>query len=225
MNENLDIRKTKVYCCENILFNLIELIRKNNLSAIDIEEINKVLKEDILPYFFKKYPLSEEKNYISLDVKETNTMLDNENDLLFKSKVKFRYSETKNYNSEIMKFLNYLITLTNCEIEDQKTQKSKRSDDDFFQTIEGIFEKIYDPTQIQRFSRFVKKTAKVFMNDLEEYQNVEYERKVKSYSNFEFGAKLPESIKQFTEKEIAEGNININSPELIRLVCKWCSEL
>ena len=45
-----------------------------------------------------------------------NNFASNENDLIFKSGKKFRYSESKEYNSQIMEFLNYIIDLPEEEI-------------------------------------------------------------------------------------------------------------
>lgn len=39
-------------------------------------------------------------------------MDDEQNDLIFKSKVKFRIKSSGNYNTEIMKFMNFLIEET-----------------------------------------------------------------------------------------------------------------
>ena len=40
-------------------------------------------------------------------------MESNDYDLVYKSKVEFNYQESGNYNSQIMKFLNYIISLPN----------------------------------------------------------------------------------------------------------------
>ena len=40
---------------------------------------------------------------------EIDSIEDNENDLIFKSKIEFNYNRDGNYNKEIMRFLNYII--------------------------------------------------------------------------------------------------------------------
>ena len=44
-------------------------------------------------------------------------MESNDYDLVYKSKVDFGYQESGNYNSQIMKFLNYIIGLPNKTVE------------------------------------------------------------------------------------------------------------
>ena len=46
-------------------------------------------------------------------------MEDNQNDLVYKSKVLFNYRHDGNYSKEIMRFLNYIIELPNLKIEVQ----------------------------------------------------------------------------------------------------------
>ena len=63
----------------------------------------------LLDYEILKYPKSEEKE-VNLAFKEVVEEVDNvntnDNDLVLRSGVKFYFSETENYNSEIMRFLN-----------------------------------------------------------------------------------------------------------------------
>lgn len=55
---------------------------------------------------------------------ESNNIGENINDLVFKSEVKFFKQENGNYNSQIMRFLNYIIRLPN------KTLKSNLEADE-----------------------------------------------------------------------------------------------
>ena len=48
---------------------------------------------------------------------ERDAMESNDYDLVYKSKVDFGYQESGNYNSQIMKFLNYIIGLPNKTVE------------------------------------------------------------------------------------------------------------
>ena len=47
-------------------------------------------------------------------------MESNDYDLVYKSKVDFGYQESGNYNSQIMKFLNYIIGLPNKTVENSQ---------------------------------------------------------------------------------------------------------
>ena len=68
-----------------------------------------------------KYPLSEEAE-VSLsfakEIVEKNNIEDNDNDLIFRSGVKFALSKDRKYNSSIMEFLNYVISLPNTKEKD-----------------------------------------------------------------------------------------------------------
>lgn len=72
-------------------------------------------------------------------------MADNDYDLVYQSKVDFSFQESGNYNSQIMKFLNYIIGLPNKMIESAKgeekgkTQKQMPLNEVFFAEMEGIF--------------------------------------------------------------------------------------
>lgn len=49
-----------------------------------------------------------------------------------------------------------------------------------------------------------------------------YRAKVSEYTNYKIGRKLPESTRLFTEEEILSHNIKIESPQILRLLTKWC---
>ena len=50
-------KKTKVFCSENMLFNVIELVRKNKFQEQEMKLINKCLEEQ-MGYLLLKYPQS-----------------------------------------------------------------------------------------------------------------------------------------------------------------------
>ena len=95
-------KKAKVFCCENILFNVIELVRKNELKQKEVELINEWLRGDQIGYSLLKYPQSEESE-VSLGFEnllyEVDNFSNNSNDLIYKSKVQFEFREDGNYNS------------------------------------------------------------------------------------------------------------------------------
>ena len=65
-------------------------------------------------YLLLKYPQSEEaETSMSLAgaITELDNLNNNENDLVWRSGIKFEYSEDGNYNREIMQFINYIINL------------------------------------------------------------------------------------------------------------------
>ena len=74
---------------------------------------------------------SANTNFLNLIVTKDN-IDDEENDLVYKSGVKFEFKQSGNYNSEIMSFLNYLINQT-------ATKKKKFEED-----VGNIFEKIFN---------------------------------------------------------------------------------
>ena len=75
---------------------------------------------------------SANTNFLNLIVTKDN-IDDEENDLVYKSGVKFEFKQSGNYNSEIMSFLNYLIN--------QSTTKKKKFEEDVGSIFERIFNK------------------------------------------------------------------------------------
>ena len=57
-------------------------------------------------------------------------MESNDYDLVYKSKVDFGYQESGNYNSQIMKFLNYIIQLPNKTVENSQNTDLNSKDID-----------------------------------------------------------------------------------------------
>ena len=43
-----------------MLSNIIAMIRKNDLTVAEIANIDRCLREELIPYFLIKYPMSEE---------------------------------------------------------------------------------------------------------------------------------------------------------------------
>ena len=73
-------------------------------------------------------------------------------DLIKKSKSTFDYQDSGNYNSEIMKFLNYLISLPNKIVNEPQKQKEnsliledrkgKPLNELFFEEVENLFKMV-----------------------------------------------------------------------------------
>ena len=90
-NGDLDINKTKAFCSENILRNLIHLPRK--LKEQYWGAIDTCLKTELFPYYRFNYPQTEEKGVsskLSSLLIERDTFNENENDMCNKSGVDFK---------------------------------------------------------------------------------------------------------------------------------------
>jgi hypothetical protein len=60
---------------------------------------------------------------------------------------------------------------------------------------------------------------------MKEKEKLTYEEKVKQYTHYKINKKLPESTRLFTEGEISSHRLKIESPQILRILTKWCSEL
>ena len=83
-------KKAKVFCCENLLYNIVEVVRKNKFNAQDVKSMNKSLEEQ-LGYLLLKYPQSEEAE-MSMSLAGIITEVDNitnDNDLVWRSGITF----------------------------------------------------------------------------------------------------------------------------------------
>ena len=58
--KKINEKKMRAFCCENMISNLMEMIKKNRLSTEEIEQVNECLKKEIMPYLLTKYPKSED---------------------------------------------------------------------------------------------------------------------------------------------------------------------
>ena len=84
----------KCFCSENILKNIIFLTKRYHLSNDQLRVIDRHMAEKLIPYFMKKYPLTEVKD-VSKAINECVKPIDNrealETNLLRKSNVVFTY--------------------------------------------------------------------------------------------------------------------------------------
>jgi hypothetical protein len=82
----------KAFVCENFLRNLVLLVEKCKINAEELEMIDTLLKEKVLPYSKAKYPLTGE-NEVNKALKNAVKSIDNsqmvQNDYLFSSEVNF----------------------------------------------------------------------------------------------------------------------------------------
>ena len=63
------------------------------------------------------------------------------------------------------------------------------------------------------------------LHRINETQRDKYAHKVEQYTQYAIGRKLSDSTKFFDEKEIESQNIRIESPQMLRVLTKWCEEL
>ena len=89
------------------------------MGSKEVEAINKFIAKDVLNFVILKYPKSEDKEVnqtFKNKVREVHNLSDNTNDLVYRSGIKFEYEQDGDYNSKIMEFLNYVISLPDEKI-------------------------------------------------------------------------------------------------------------
>ena len=100
-----------------------------------------------------KYPQSEEAE-VNLTLANTITEVDNfgsnQNDLVYRSQVQFAYSQNGDYDSTIMSFINYLISLPDSAVEGDERSLA----DSFFEDMESIFKKLKDEEETRKMNSF-----------------------------------------------------------------------
>lgn len=211
--ETLNERKTKAFFCENMLFNILRMVRENGLSAEEIEHINECLKSELLPYFCIKYPMSEELEVnleLTNKIVEVNSIGDNCNDLVFKSGIKFEFREDGNYNQEIMRFINYFIELPNQVVD--RNRENYTMYKQFFDDMEDFFRKVETEQFTIAMSKYNARNPQAF-DSLKKYildnsqpsegivdkEKEKYRETVKSYTKKLIGRKISENVKTYNE--------------------------
>lgn len=207
-----------------------------------MEFINQSLKKDLIPYFLLKYPQSEAREVnlrLSNWVSEIDNSYSNSNDFIYASGVRFTYEPNGDYNSKIMQFINYIIQLpgehmkvsTKLELESDLSE-SKEDEmalyNAFHSDFENLFRKIEDETEVIRMKTY-KNQKKNFQTGYDMKKDIKkkqaYQEKVKEYTKYLIGRKLPESVSEFTEEEIRAGDLKIPNTQILRILTKWCHEL
>ena len=90
--EKLSGKQMRSYCSERIVYNLIKLIEDHQMNADEVEAINGFFEKDVLNYIILRYPKSEDKEVnqtFKNMISEVHNLTDNNNDLVFRSGVKF----------------------------------------------------------------------------------------------------------------------------------------
>ena len=57
---------------------------------------------------------------------------------------------------------------------------------------------------------------------LKERKKSSYEEKVRQYTHYKIGKKMPESTRLFSEDEITSHRLKIENPQTLRILTKWC---
>lgn len=84
------------------------------------------MEKELLAYSKIRYPLSEDSEAnltFANKITETDNMKSVNNDLIYRSGVKFEYKTSEDYKPEIMRFLNYVLELPNQE--EEKTNEGE----------------------------------------------------------------------------------------------------
>jgi len=112
--DELKLKEVKAFCSENMLRNIINLSKKTNLTPEDFQNINESLTNELLPYFKRWYPETTESEInlaLSKQIETIDCLESNDFDLVNQSEVKFKINKEANYNSDIMKFTNYVVNV------------------------------------------------------------------------------------------------------------------
>ena len=114
----------------------------------------------MLNYVILKYPKSEDKEVnqtFKNEVREVNNLSDNNNDLVYRSGIKFEYREDQNYNSKIMEFLNYVVSLPDQKI--MVDGKELELEETFHKELKNFFQGIESQKKLEKM-KFNEKEEK-----------------------------------------------------------------
>jgi hypothetical protein len=119
MEKKVEESQMKAFVCENFLRNLIFFAEKCTITVEEIQMIDTLLKEKVLPYSKAKYPLTAESE-VNKALKKSVKSIDNsqmvQNDYIYSSDVFFEYRENGRYEDLIMKFINEIMKRCNGEV-------------------------------------------------------------------------------------------------------------
>jgi len=80
----------------------------------------------------------------------------------------------------------------------------------------NIFSRIYIPKD---------KRKNIKIMDSQNNIDFQYREKVKAYSYYLIGRKIPKNTPKYTEDEIKSGIFFVKSPAILRIITKWLEEL
>ncbi len=94
MERKVEESQMKAFVCENFLRNLVLFVEKCKINAEELEMIDSLLKQKVLPYSKAKYPLTGESE-VNKALKNSVKPIDNsqmvQNDYIYSSEVYFEY--------------------------------------------------------------------------------------------------------------------------------------
>lgn len=78
----------------------------------------------------------------------------------------------------------------------------------------NIFEKIYLPKE-------KRNKVKGYEPTMSDQSDSQYREKVKGYSSYVIGRKIPKNTIRYSSKEIQFGVFFVKSPSILRIITKW----
>ena len=83
----------------------------------------------------------------------------------------------------------------------------------------NLFENIYLPKDKRNITELYD------IHQETDSQLAQYKSKVKSYSSYAIGRKIPKNTPEYTNLEIQYGVFFVKSPSILRIITKWVEEL
>ena len=80
----------------------------------------------------------------------------------------------------------------------------------------SIFENIYLPKEKRQI-----KTLLDIHKESEDSSLTQYKSKVKNYSSYAIGRKIPKNTPKYTDQEIQYGVFFVKAPSILRIITKW----
>lgn len=199
-----------------------------------LKHINEVLTRN-LAYMQIKYPLTKDskpnKSLQSL-ITKVNNLGNDEHDIIMKSRVEFKYKEEGNYTSEVMRFINFIITKQAelCGVRGNN-KKELTYFEYFYETMERIFTSVYKPdfdtkdkAEEDALAVFADIMSQGRIDDQGEgrtKEEKEYKEKVMKYTHYLIGQKISNNTELYSDKEIQTEIFDVKNSSILRILTKW----
>jgi hypothetical protein len=88
--------------------------------------------------------------------------------------------------------------------------------------MSSLFEQIYLPKEqrnLDSIDSMQEPSAKI------DHSLNQYREKVKNYSSYAIGRKIPKNTPKYTDMEIQSGVFFVKAPSILRIITKWVEEL
>lgn len=175
------------------------------------------MEGDLLSYEASKYPLSQ-SNEVSKKLQQAVREIDNldaiRNDYFYTSSIQFSYRENGNYNDLIMRVLNDLMQRIDL-VEEGDTLSPYKS---FEAEMTSFFEKLQNEEWMNQGQTATKKGESSIGDK-------KYKEHVREYTHYLIGRKFSENTKIYSQQEIESCHLEVRSPQVLRILTKWCEEL